>query len=190
MLKGMSVVGGTTAMGLLPRFASADAVDVGEEDYVAACGALVGVPGPVLEPSNQPGRLAGGFLLLTAAAVLDGETRMVRWLDTYRQAEKQGDPSDKIAQLLYENDPTLSRLGMKLWLFGMWTGANEKDSLVDLTFQGNSVKDTFVYSSVAYRRGWIWRIAQAHPMGYSHFALNSWGEAAPSLSDYIGHNTG
>ena len=68
--------------------------------------------------------------------------------------------------------------------------ANEQGALDDITYEGKSVKETFVYSAVAYRRGWIWRIAQAHPMGYSHFDLNSWGEAAPPLTDYFGDYTG
>ena len=190
VLKGMSVVGGTTAMGLVPSLANAHVGELPGRDYVDACGALIGIPGDVLEPVNQPGGLADGFILLTEAAVIDGVERMGNWLDTYREAAESGHSADEIAELLYDDDSTLSRLGMKLWLFGMWTGANEKDSLVDLTFQGNSVKDTFVFSSLAYRRGWIWRIAQAHPMGYSHFDPNSWGAAAPSLTDYIGHSSG
>ena len=186
VLKGMSAVGGTAAMGLLPRLASADV----DRSYVDACGTLVGVPGPVLEPVNQPGKLAGGFRMLTEAAMLAGPEAMEEWLGTYRQATERGDTNDEIAQILYHTAPALSRLGIKLWLFGMWTGASEHDALDDITYEGKSVKDTFVYSAVAYRRGWIWRIAQAHPMGYSHFDLNSWGEEPPMLADYIGYNIG
>ena len=190
VLKGLGVVGGTTAMGLVPSFANGQVGESpGRRDYVDACGTLIGITGDVLEPVNRPGKLADGFLRLTEAAVIEGKAAMARWLSTYSRGVERGDTSDEIAQLLHEDSPTLCRLGMKLWLFGMWTGANETDSLVDLTFEGHSVKETFVYSAVAYRRGWIWRIAQAHPMGYSHFNPNSWGEAAPSLTDYIGHDS-
>jgi hypothetical protein len=39
-----------------------------------------------------------------------------------------------------------------------------------------------VVSSNAYIEGWVWKIMQAHPMGYSMLEYGYWAEPPPPLS--------
>jgi hypothetical protein len=42
-----------------------------------------------------------------------------------------------------------------------------------------------VVSATAYTQGWTWRVAQAHPMGYSELRYGYWGNDPLPLGDYI-----
>jgi len=42
-----------------------------------------------------------------------------------------------------------------------------------------------VVSSNSYVEGWIWRILQAHPMGYSMMRFGYWANQPPPLSAYL-----
>ena len=183
MLKRRSFLKAMTSVTLAPSLPVMAQTDL-SVNYIGASSVLLGIPANSLEPKIQPDKLSYGFRILTESALIGGGSAMEAWLSLYEQELKQGIPNDKIAIDLYSNNGAVSRLTMKLWLFGIWTGNNEMHYLKDGFYFGNSYKQNFVYSALAYRRGWIWRIAQAHPMGYSHYDLNSWSSSAPSLSDY------
>ena len=181
-LKAIGTAGAGIAVGWMPL---AKALSNDDQDYVDACGMLVGVPGSVLEPTNEPGKLAPGFRGLAQEGVRNGIKAMEDWLATYRKAAAGGKKPDDIAEELMAANGPLSRLSMKLWLYGMWLGTSEPEDTVSYHWYGNNTLDDFVVSSVAYRRGWVWRMGQAKPMGYSRFTLNSWGSAPPSLDQYL-----
>jgi hypothetical protein len=46
-----------------------------------------------------------------------------------------------------------------------------------------------VISPAAYTQAWTWRVAQAHPMGYSEFRYGYWAGEPIALEDYIGKTT-
>ena len=181
-LKAIGTVGAGMAVGWMPL---AKALANDDQDFVDACGTLVGVPGAVLEPVNEPGKLAPGFRALAQEGLKNGTEAMGDWLATYRKAAAGGKEPDDIAEELMTANGPLSRLSMKLWLYGMWLGTSEPNETVDYNWYGNNTMDDFVVSAVAYRRGWVWRMGQAKPMGYSRFMLNSWGSAPPSLDQYL-----
>ena len=181
-LKAIGTIGAGMAVGWMPL---AKALGNDDQDFVDACGTLVGVPGGVLEPVNEPGKLAPGFRALAQEGLTNGIEAMGDWLATYRKAVAGGKEPDEIAEELMTANGPLSRLSMKLWLYGMWLGTSEQDETVDYHWYGNNTMDDFVVSAVAYRRGWVWRMGQAKPMGYSRFMLNSWGSAPPSLDQYL-----
>lgn len=181
-LRTIGAVGAGMAVGWMPL---ADALGSDDRDYADACGALIGVPGPALEPANQPGKLAPGFRGLAQAGLSNGATEMEKWLTVYRDGAAGGKQPDDIAEDLMKAHGPLSRLSMKLWLYGMWLGTGEPDATVDHDWYGNSTRSDFVVSSVAYRRGWVWRMGQTKAMGHSRFMLNSWGSAPPDLDRYL-----
>ena len=43
-----------------------------------------------------------------------------------------------------------------------------------------------VVSSDAYTQGWVWRVGQTHPMGYSTWRFGYWNTAPAPLSQFIG----
>jgi hypothetical protein len=43
-----------------------------------------------------------------------------------------------------------------------------------------------VLTPAAYTQGWAWRVAQAHPMGYSELRFGYWADQPFSLSELTG----
>lgn len=120
-------------------------------------------------------------------------TKFETWLKTKLPTAETKLPGEL---LVHEGSPTASfeawaaRMTMMMWLFGMWMGHTENKWLKGKTTKffaadasGKALQD-YVISSRAYENGWIWKIAQAHPMGISQFAFGSWTEKPPELSEY------
>lgn len=115
-------------------------------------------------------------------------------------------PKIKPETLLSNGKPSTSaaawaaRMTMMMWLFGGWYGKTERSKMAEVLslpsepldavdqrmpyFKDPRFKKDYVISSRAYANGWIWRVAQAHPMGVSQFAFGSWAKEPPSLTDY------
>jgi hypothetical protein len=78
-----------------------------------------------------------------------------------------------------------ARLTMFMWLFGIWYGGTEIGRLPSSASSvAQDYQVDFVVSARAYKNGWIWRFAQAHPMGFSHYRFGSWASPPPPLSDF------
>jgi hypothetical protein len=95
-------------------------------------------------------------------------------------------PPDQIAQqvLMITTQPTIpnnvlaARSIMKLWLLGVWYQPFDAANL--------KKGDSTVVSDQAYIYSWAWKIAQAHPMGYSESFFGYWNSTPPSLEDMTG----
>ncbi len=70
---------------------------------------------------------------------------------------------------------------IKMWYLGAWYP-------VERPHQGDHYFSGKVISSQAYKQGWVWKMAQAHPMGYSQYAFGYWTKEPPSLDDYVKGN--
>lgn len=86
------------------------------------------------------------------------------------------------------SDPKLKYLGRSIilaWYLGAWYDPKVLERYngpVDQPFPLSPVK---VISPTAYTQGWTWRVAQAHPMGYSELRYGYWAEEPLPLGDYI-----
>ena len=67
------------------------------------------------------------------------------------------------------------------WYLGVWYGPTVL-AQVPAPFPVNPLK---VVSPVAYTQGWVWRVAQAHAMGYSEQRFGYWSDEPLSLDDFI-----
>jgi hypothetical protein len=80
------------------------------------------------------------------------------------------------ADLLY-----LARSIVLAWYLGSWYEPDE------LRKQNPAGPPQFISSQVissrAYSQGWAWRIAQAHPMGYSELQYGYWNVDPPALAN-------
>jgi hypothetical protein len=94
-------------------------------------------------------------------------------------------PSDAAEKIMA--DPTLKFLGRSIilaWYLGAWYEPKT------LAIYNSPKPGTFpvvplkIISSAAYTQGWTWRVARAHPMGYSELRFGYWSEEPPSLDDY------
>ena len=88
-------------------------------------------------------------------------------------------PPQQIADTLLGIDPpaagatvALARSLVKLWYLGSWYNAG------DTAFDGKTV------SADAYIGALVWRVMQAHAMGYSEFTFGYWSAPPPPLSDF------
>ena len=112
-----------------------------------------------------------------------GRSNVDTLLNLYEKERQAGASPDQIADAILRRAPPLlasiSRMTMKIWLFGVWYGTSEAEYIID-----NAYKVDFTISARAYANSLVWKMAQAHPMGFSNFAFGSWGEKPPSLQDF------
>jgi hypothetical protein len=97
---------------------------------------------------------------------------------------------DKAAEIiLNQGGPTarmrfLARSIILAWYLGAWY---DPDDLLRYS-KPNPPADPIpfeIISPMAYTRGWIWSIAQAHPMGYSEGLFGYWSDVPPDLNKLI-----
>lgn len=196
------LIGSAGAMGAamlvpgLPLWAKAEEApaETAPADFVGASSALTGIDTVDLTPTvAQDGVwLADQFysLLFEAAS---GPALGLTY--DYAQYVAQGYSPQQIGQLLLTDGQggprmdatgTGARLTMLMWLLGVWYGGTEATRM---PYSARFIVDTYrhdlVVSARAYKNGWIWRFAQAHPMGFSNFNFGSWADQPPSLSYFM-----
>jgi hypothetical protein len=105
-------------------------------------------------------------------------------LNQFQGLEGKGD--QVIADELLEvgsSSPSPSALAARqiaaAWYLGVWYPIAASGSSLD-AFAGT------VISQLAYVRSLAWRVAQAHPMGYSELTFGYWHRDPPSLTTYTG----
>ena len=92
---------------------------------------------------------------------------------------------DKLVRLIEAKEETkfLARSIVLMWYLGSW---HAPEALEALTRPGASpfIPHT-VISPKAYTQGWVWRVAQAHPMGYSELQFGYWTREPEPLAEFI-----
>lgn len=80
----------------------------------------------------------------------------------------------------------LARSIVLLWYLGSWYEPAALKSLVDAELEKKKLFITHtVVSPKAYTQGWLWRVIQAHPMGYSDMQFGYWARRPEPLEDFI-----
>ena len=92
---------------------------------------------------------------------------------------------DKLVQKIEANEDTkyLARSIVLMWYLGSWYEPSELKRLTTpnaVPFIGHEV-----VSPTAYTHGWVWRVAQAHPMGYSDMQFGYWTHPPQPIADFI-----
>ena len=189
-------VGSLVLVGGLPVWARGEQPpdEPAPTDYLRLSAALVGADPARLEPEARAGEiaLADTFHALCLEAAPDATAAM---LAAWREAAPRGDEAagDEAAGRLLagggraraDGVGVLARLTMLMWLYGVWYGGTETARMPDsAAVIGPDHRTDLVVSVRAYRNGWIWRLAQARPMGVAG-APGSWAEAPPDLDDFL-----
>ena len=145
--------------------------------FVGASAALTGISEDQLAPPINPSNVPQQYFDL--AKTDPNFQALLSFFDAH-----QSEPPDQIAQEILAN-PTLAPLARAImleWYTGAWyTPASLVKPPPDPTQQAPAVK---VISSDAYTQGWMWNVAQAHPMGYSNWHFGYWSSPPPSLDDF------
>lgn len=141
---------------------------------------LTGISKEKLAPADDPINLKQTFFELCDQRAGSVFTDLISFY-ALRAAQNQSD-QDIGNAILKESTEQMSALAgsiIKAWYLGSWVQPFDTD-----VYNGG---DSFVISNQAYKEGWIWRIAQAHPMGYSMEAFGYWQDPPVALSNYTGN---
>lgn len=154
------------------------------DNFVGLSSALIGISTKRLAPKVDQVGLPPIFLDYVSARVpSDVLNALLTQFATLVADQVQ---PDQIAQqiLKFNMQPTiphtvlLARSIMKLWLLGVWYQPFDMAPF--------KKDDSAVVSDQAYVNSWAWKIAQAHPMGYSESFFGYWNSAPSSLEDLTG----
>jgi hypothetical protein len=90
-------------------------------------------------------------------------------------------PQAAAEKIMGNADPRIKYLGRSIilaWYLGAWHPPAE--------LEGNpSSPVPNVVSGKAYTQAWTWRVAQAHPMGYSELRFGYWSDEPLPLNDFV-----
>lgn len=143
--------------------------------FIGVSAALTGISEKKLSPARDP--------LNVKQVYFDRARKYPQFEQLLRLYESNKDKpnKDEIAKIVLDEPHVrfLARSIILAWYLGAWyePAILENPPAPPIKFE--------VISSAAYTQGFIWRIAQAHPMGYSEWAFGYWSEAPQqSLDDF------
>lgn len=149
-------------------------------DFANMSAALTGFQSSVLRPFLDPVNLSGLYYGFAVSQV--GQQAMDALLNAFRAISTQ--PAQTIADTLLEtgsatpsNQAQIAQSIVALWYLGSWYKPAYQNG-------GTSGAVVQVVSSEAYTNGLVWKVAQAHPMGYSAFTFGYWSQPPASLATF------
>lgn len=172
---------GSSAAGSLLRPESARAADdpaakARMQNFLGVSEILTGISQIRLSPQRDPIDIKTTYLTLVT------NRRPVvfeRLLQKYGESRAiSPDPKMIGAKLLDPSEPKvcyLARSIMLMWYLGVWYEPED----LQLAESTGSSPNFSVISPAAYTQAWVWRVAQAHPMGYSEWHFGYWHEDPP-----------
>jgi hypothetical protein len=156
--------------------------------FVALSSGLTGISAAKLGPAVDPIQIKRDYF--NAAKFIEKPIRrpnpnFPKLMDIIR-----GDPGNPVAaaaKVVNNPDSNIMYLGRSIilaWYLGVWYDPDvlKTHNTPDQAFP---VPVDRAISRAAYTQGWTWRVAQAHPMGYSEMRFGYWAQDALPLSDYI-----
>lgn len=194
VIRRAGAAGSLLLAGGLPLWARGEqpAEEPAPPDYLRLSAALLGIDATRLEPVTRAGEtpLADVFHGLGREAAPAATAAL---LSAFREVAGLGGSDEAAVRRLLsagglpraDGTGALARLTALMWLYGVWYGGAETARMPGSTaFLGPDHRADFVVSVRAYRNGWIWRFAQARPMGVAGVP-GAWAEAPPSLGEFL-----
>jgi len=170
-------VAATTAVRTMTATGPAQAQDPDFTAFVALSAALTGVDPKKLAPGIDPIGVAEAYFNKAKSDPAFSEL-LTRW-------RSQTPPN---ASVFFTNqDPVryLARNIIIAWYLGAWCDPADLQKYDSKNPPSVPLGFTVV-SPAAYTQGWVWRVAQAHPMGYSDLRFGYWADPPFSQSALIG----
>jgi len=182
----------------VPALAQAADPPTDLEVFVTLSSALTGIAGNKLKPFADSLDLSKDYLTwVTDWAAKKPSTAFTTLLQITRSTSlpvfkddgiiKQPDVDRLVKAIEGKGDEPkyLARSIVLMWYLGSWY---EPDDLKNLPLTAPSFIKHTVISPKAYTQGWVWRVAQAQPMGYSDLQFGYWTREPPPLSDFIANH--
>ncbi|WP_414154973.1 sorbitol dehydrogenase [Pseudomonas sp. BNK-43-a] len=150
------------------------------QNFIDLSALLTGLSSDHLAPSDDPVNLPPVFFATAQSGM--GAAAFSHLLELF--VSLKGRPEKEIAAAILDRKDSPIAQGarsiMKLWLLGSWYQP------YDLKDAQKTKGDIHVVSDQAYKESWAWKIAQAHPMGYSQYHFGYWAEQPPTLEQFTG----
>jgi hypothetical protein len=145
--------------------------------------ALTGIPEERLAPATDPIEIKQDYFKWVSAKEPAAFASLLQIAKDNLNA-----PQAMIDKLQARDDTKfLARSIILMWYLGSWYAPGDLKRLVD---SRSSPKPLFIPHTVispkAYTQGWVWRIAQAHPMGYSDMQFGYWTREPAPIGDFVG----
>jgi len=149
--------------------------------FITLSAALTGIAKERLSPAVDPIQINRQYFAQAKTdPAFDGLMQIIR-----------ADPSNPVAvaeKVLTNSDSNIKYLGRSIilmWYLGVWYAPKKLEN-----FNSSPPKPPYpppdkVISPAAYTQGWTWRVAQAHPMGYSELLFGYWSKEPPALDAFI-----
>ena len=189
VLAGASAIAATSAAGLAVSTTPVRAADPPTTDeqqvpqFVELSAALTGIDVTRLASSAQ-----GIQLVYFKRAKKERPALFPLLLQTYEQHKNQSPAPFAVADLILNKSGApiryLARSIMIAWYLGQWCDPDELQKYDSPTPPSDAIGAP-VISSAAYTDGWVWRVAQAHPMGYSDLRFGYWAEQPLPRAKFI-----
>jgi Membrane bound FAD containing D-sorbitol dehydrogenase len=182
MLTGAAATTAVTAVGSIDATRSAEAA-TSMDLFLGLSSALTGIAVDRLNPRRPPQQTPRDILDVKQAYYERAQKypEFEQLLKLY-DANKENANTDEIAKIILDDPDArfLARSIILAWYLGAWYEP------ADLKKPPSPPIPFRVVSSTAYTQGFIWRVAQAHPMGYSEWAFGYWSDPpTQSLDDFI-----
>lgn len=142
--------------------------------------ALTGFDKDILQPPLDPVGLAKIYFDTATAETAGSVYKLSDLLGTYAPIRTQ--PAQKVADALLQvglpatAQAYLAQTIIRLWYLGSWYPPGPPTQ--------PPADPKMVVTSSGYVGGLVWKIAQAHPMGYSEFTFGYWSSPPPPLKEF------
>jgi hypothetical protein len=171
----------------------AQGADADLATFVTLSAALTGVAKSRLAPESDPVGIGGDYFKWVmdkqpnafASLLQIAKSANLQIPDASTGGIIKQDDVDKLVKQIEARDDTkfLARSVVLMWYLGSWYEPNDLKSLT-LPNPPRFISHT-VISPKAYTQGWLWRVAQAHPMGYSELQFGYWNRQPQPIEDFI-----
>jgi len=149
--------------------------------FVTLSSALTGIAKNRLAPAVDPIQIAIEYFNQAS-----GDTAFSGLMQIIR--DNRSDPATAANKVINNADAGIKYLGRSIilaWYLGAWYDPKKLAIYNSPTPGVFPVTPVKVISAKAYTQGWVWRVAQTHPMGYSELRFGYWSEDPPKLDDFI-----
>jgi hypothetical protein len=183
VLAGVAATTAVVTVGVdAPAVAQSANPDSDMATFVQLSEALTGIPAGKLAPSTDSIGLKQDYFRWV------NDKERAKFASLLKIAKENASSSQAMIEKLQATDDTkfLARSIVLMWYLGSWYTPDDLKKLVDS--RSSPTPDFIphtVISSKAYTQGWVWRIAQAHPMGYSDMQFGYWAREPAPLEDFI-----
>jgi Membrane bound FAD containing D-sorbitol dehydrogenase len=156
------------------------------EAFEQLSAALTGIPAGKLAPATDSIGLKQDYFNWVK------EKEPTAFASLLQIAKDNQDAAQAIIDKSQASDDTkfLARSIVLMWYLGSWYSPDDLKRLLD---EKSARVPLFVPHTVtspkAYTQAWVWRIAQAHPMGYSDMQFGYWARDPAPLEDFLFRTT-